>query len=168
MILIKTTLGDITVRLYEDTPLHKANFEKLVGEGFYNGTVFHRVISGFMNQGGDPYTKPGNEHMGRPGTGGPDYTIPAEIHPHLKHKKGALASARLPDQVNPRRESSGSQFYIVNADNGAHFLDGQYTVFGEVVEGMDVVDAIAATKTGPDDMPHERIEMQMEQLPAQV
>lgn len=162
MIRIKTTLGDITVRLYDETPLHKANFEKLVGEGFYNGTIFHRVIAGFMNQGGDPNTIPGNEANGRPGTGGPGYTIPAEIHPHLKHKKGALASARLPDQVNPRRESSGSQFYIVNAAGGAHFLDGQYTVFGEVVDGMDVVDAIAATKTLPGDMPVNRIEMTME------
>lgn len=162
MIRIKTTLGDITVRLYDETPLHKANFEKLVGDGFYNGTIFHRVIAGFMNQGGDPNTIPGNEANGRPGTGGPGYTIPAEIHPHLKHKKGALASARLPDQVNPRRESSGSQFYIVNAAGGAHFLDGQYTVFGEVVDGMDVVDAIAATKTLPGDMPVNRIEMTME------
>lgn len=162
MIRIKTTLGDITVRLYDETPLHKANFEKLVGDGFYNGTIFHRVIAGFMNQGGDPNTIPGNEANGRPGTGGPGYTIPAEIHPHLKHKKGALASARLGDQMNPRRESSGSQFYIVNADGGAHFLDGQYTVFGEVVDGMDVVDAIAATKTLPGDMPVNRIEMTME------
>jgi cyclophilin family peptidyl-prolyl cis-trans isomerase len=162
MIRIKTTLGDITVRLYDETPLHKANFEKLVGDGFYNGTIFHRVIAGFMNQGGDPNTILGNEANGRPGTGGPGYTIPAEIHPQFKHKKGALASARLGDQMNPRRESSGSQFYIVNADGGAHFLDGQYTVFGEVVDGMDVVDAIAAAKTGPGDMPVSRIEMTME------
>jgi len=161
MIRIKTTLGDISVRLFDETPLHKANFEKLVTEGFYDGTIFHRVIPGFMNQGGDPNTKPGNESAGRAGTGGPGYTVPAEIHPTLTHKKGALASARLPDQVNPRRESSGSQFYIVNAAGGAHFLDGQYTVFGEVVDGMDVVDAIAATPTGPDDMPSKRIEMSM-------
>lgn len=165
MILIKTTLGDITVRLYEDTPQHKANFEKLVTDGYYNGTIFHRVIAGFMNQGGDPNTRPGG--TGTPGTGGPDYTIPAEIHSHLKHKKGALASARLPDQVNPRRNSSGSQFYIVNADNGAHFLDGQYTVFGEVVDGMDVVDAIAAAPTGPADLPRTRIEMTMEFVEAE-
>jgi len=162
MIRIKTTLGDITVRLYDETPLHKANFEKLVTDGFYNGSIFHRVIPGFMNQGGDPNTIPGNEGNGQPGTGGPGYTVPAEIHSHLKHKKGALASARLPDQVNPRRESSGSQFYIVNANTGAHFLDGQYTVFGEVVDGMDVVDAIAATQTGLGDMPVNRIEMTME------
>lgn len=162
MIRIKTTLGDITVRLYDETPLHKANFEKLVGDGFYNGTIFHRVIAGFMNQGGDPNTILGNEANGSPGTGGPGYTIPAEIHPQFKHKKGALASARLGDQMNPRRESSGSQFYIVNAGGGAHFLDGQYTVFGEVVDGMDVVDAIAAAKTGPGDMPVNRIEMTME------
>ncbi len=162
MILIKTSLGDITVRLYDETPQHKANFEKLVTDGFYDGSIFHRVIAGFMNQGGDPNTIAGNEANGRPGTGGPGYTVPAEIHPHLKHKKGALASARLPDQVNPRRESSGSQFYIVNAANGAHFLDGQYTVFGEVVDGMDVVDAIAASPTGPGDMPLQRIEMTME------
>jgi len=162
MIRIKTTLGDITIRLFDETPLHKANFEKLVHEGFYNGSIFHRVIPGFMNQGGDPNTISGNEGNGHPGTGGPGYTVPAEIHSHLTHKKGALASARLPDQVNPRRESSGSQFYIVNASTGAHFLDGQYTVFGEVVEGMDVVDAIASTRTGPGDMPVERIEMNME------
>ena len=109
---ISTTLGDITVKLYDETPLHRDNFIKLVKEGYYDGTLFHRVIKDFMIQGGDPDSKgaPANKQLG---VGGPDYTIEAEIHPELIHKRGALAAARQGDEVNPERRSSGSQFYIV-------------------------------------------------------
>ena len=109
---IETTLGDITVRLYDETPLHRDNFLKLAKEGYYDGTIFHRVIKNFMIQGGDPDSKnpkPGASY----GVGGPDYTIEAEIKPNLYHKRGALAAARTGDDVNPERRSSGSQFYIV-------------------------------------------------------
>lgn len=159
MIKLETSLGVITIKLYDETPLHRDNFIKLVKDGFFNTTTFHRVIPNFMIQGGDPNSKPDGE--GRIGTGGPGYTIPAEILSTFKHKKGALAAARMADQVNPKRESSGSQFYIVNASNGAHFLDGQYTIFGEVVDGLDVVDKISAVKTDPMDNPLERVEMNL-------
>ncbi len=111
-IKISTSLGDITVRLYDDTPIHRDNFLKLASEGYYNGTLFHRVIRDFMIQGGDPDSKgaPAGKQLG---VGGPDYTLQAEIMPHLFHKRGALCAARLGDEVNPNRESSGSQFYIV-------------------------------------------------------
>ena len=109
---IQTTLGDIIVRLYDETPLHRDNFIKLVKEGYYNGTLFHRVIKDFMIQGGDPDSKgaPAGKHLG---VGGPSYTLDAEIKPGLFHKRGALAAARQGDEVNPERKSSGSQFYIV-------------------------------------------------------
>ena len=111
-IKISTSLGDITVRLYDDTPIHRDNFLKLASEGYYDGTLFHRVIRDFMIQGGDPDSKgaPAGKQLG---VGGPDYTLQAEIKPHLFHKRGALCAARLGDEVNPNRESSGSQFYIV-------------------------------------------------------
>ena len=110
-ILIHTTLGDITLKLYDETPQHRDNFLKLAAEGYYNGTLFHRVIKDFMIQGGDP------DSVGAPagkmlGVGGPDYTIEAEIMPQFFHKRGALAAARQADEVNPERRSSGSQFYI--------------------------------------------------------
>ena len=109
---ISTTMGDIIVRLYDETPLHRDNFVKLAKEGYYDGTIFHRVIKDFMIQGGDPDSKNPTPN-GRYGTGGPDYTIEAEIKPELIHKRGALAAARQGDEVNPERRSSGSQFYIV-------------------------------------------------------
>ncbi len=143
--LIKTTLGDITVSLYDDTPLHRDNFIKLVGEKYYDGIRFHRVIEGFMIQTGDPLSRH-EEKRALHGTGGPSARIPAEIkHPN---KKGTLAAAR---DNNPQRASSGSQFYINHADNG--FLDGQYTVFGIVEAGLDVVEKIAVVKTDPRDNP---------------
>lgn len=110
---IKTPEGDILVRLYDDTPRHRDNFLKLAREGYYDGTLFHRVIKDFMIQGGDPDSR--NAPAGKMlGTGGPDYTLPAEIaYPQRYHKRGALSAARLGDEVNPERESSGSQFYIV-------------------------------------------------------
>ena len=239
---IRTTEGDIVVRLYDETPKHRDNFIKLVKEEFFNGTLFHRVIKDFMIQGGDPDSK--NAPQGkRLGTGGPGYTIPAEfVYPKYFHKRGALSAARLADQVNPERESSGSQFYIVwgkvykpqelkqmerqmemqqeqaifnqlaqahredilnfrrNRDRaglqqlqdqlveetqkkseeigapkftdeqvkayttvgGTPFLDNQYTVFGEVEEGLDVVEKIQNTETLRDDRPKEDVSMTME------
>lgn len=236
---IQTTLGDIVVRLYDETPLHRDNFVKLVKEGYYDGTLFHRVIADFMIQGGDPDSKgaPAGKMLG---TGGPGYTVPAEIKPGLFHKRGALAAARQGDEVNPERRSSGSQFYIVwgqiykegqmsqmarqmemmqvqNAFNalardhrdeimqyrrernqaalmelqeklveqataaaaaqgpalspeamatyctfgGTPHLDGQYTVFGEVEQGLEVVEAIQNVKTGAGDRPGEDVVMNM-------
>lgn len=233
---ISTTLGDITVRLYDETPLHRDNFVKLASEGYYEGTLFHRVIKNFMVQGGDPNSKgaAAGVHLG---TGGPNYTIPAEFNMNLIHKKGALAAARQGDEVNPEKRSSGSQFYIVTGEvysagkltqmerqmaqqqlqsifddlvvanrdkildlrkkrdnaglmklqeelqqqtkakakemgepkysdaqrevyttvGGTPFLDQNYTVFGEVIEGIEVVDKIQEAKTQPGDRPVEDI-----------
>jgi len=234
---IETTLGDITVRLYDETPIHRDNFVKLVKEGYYDGTLFHRVIKDFMIQGGDPDSKgaPAGKMLG---VGGPDYTLEAEIKENLYHKRGALAAARQGDEVNPERRSSGSQFYIVwgqvykenqlnqlgkqirmqkvqdvfndlakarreeimqmrrernraglqelqdqliaEAENkvgkqgltdeqmqlystvgGTPHLDGQYTVFGEVEEGLNVVEQIQNTATGRADRPTNDIDMRM-------
>lgn len=241
-IKIKTTEGDIIVRLYDETPKHRDNFIKLAKEGFFNGTLFHRVIKDFMIQGGDPDSK-GAPKGKMLGTGGPDYTIPAEfVYPKYFHKRGALSAARLGDEVNPERESSGSQFYIVwgkvykpaelkqmekqlemqqeqtifnqlakenrdkimelrrNRDRaglqelqdeliaetkaismekgkpsftdeqreaytsvgGTPFLDNQYTVFGEVVEGLDVVEKIQNCETLRGDRPKDDISMTVE------
>lgn len=146
---IKTSLGDITVSLYEDAPLHKENFEKLVSDNYYDGIRFHRVIEGFMIQTGDPLSRSDDNRMLH-GTGGPDYRVPAEIkHPNVK---GSLAAAR---DNNPQKASSGSQFYINQADNG--FLDGDYTVFGMVTDGIDVVDTIAAVEKDFNDNPLEPV-----------
>ncbi len=231
---IRTSLGDIKVRLYDDTPLHRDNFLKLVSEGFYDGIIFHRVIQGFMVQAGDPESREAQPGQ-RLGAGDPGYTVPAEIdYPRHYHKRGALAAARTADQVNPERRSSGSQFYIVTGRpvsdaqvagmgeratdaarqayfrnlcaerrdriealqksgdrdslenlrqelikitlenvpevkvsdemkndyltlGGAPSLDGQYTVFGEVLEGMDVVAKIEAAETDAADRPKEDI-----------
>ena len=241
IVKISTPKGDIRVRLYDETPQHRDNFVKLVNEGFYNGTLFHRVIKGFMIQGGDP------DSIGAPagkmlGSGGPGYNVPAEIvYPQLFHKRGALAAARQSDEVNPERESSGSQFYLVygkvytpqelkqmekqmsmqqeqaifnklvqqnrsqilelrKARNqaglqelqdqliaetkkqmkelpapkftpeqqeayttvgGTPFLDNQYTVFGEVESGMEVVAEIQQCATLSADRPKEDISMTM-------
>lgn len=236
---ITTTLGDIIVRLYDETPLHRDNFLKLAREGYYDGTLFHRVIKGFMIQGGDPDSKgaPAGKSLG---TGGPSYTIPREfVYPQLFHKKGALSAARQSDQVNPEKASSGSQFYIVTGEvysagkltqmekqleqkqlqgifdqlvvenrekildlrrnrnqagimelqeqlqketyakakelgkpkftdeqreayttiGGTPFLDNDYTVFGEVESGIEIVDAIQNVATGIGDRPTEDIVM---------
>ena len=238
---IHTSLGDIVVRLYDETPKHRDNFVKLASEGYFDGTLFHRVIKDFMIQGGDPDSKgaPAGKNLG---TGGPDYTIPAEfVYPQLFHKRGALSAARTSDEVNPNRESSGSQFYIVwgkqykpgelkqmerqlamqqeqdvfnrlVAENrpkimdlrrkrdqaalqelqddliaqthaicaeqgtmkftdeqvkvyttlgGTPFLDNQYTVFGEVEEGLDIVEQIQNVATGRNDRPVEDVSMQV-------
>ena len=237
---IKTTEGDIIIRLYDETPKHRDNFLKLVKEEYFNGTLFHRVIKDFMIQGGDPDSR--NATKGKMlGTGGPDYTIPAEfVYPQYFHKRGALSAARTGDEVNPNRESSGSQFYIVwgktfkpaelkqmehqmamqqeqqvfnqltrehheeimnlrrNRDRaglqelqdklieqtkttckqqgkptfteeqieaytnigGTPFLDNQYTVFGEVEEGLDIVERIQNCDTDRNDRPTEDIKIE--------
>ncbi len=192
---IHTKFGDMVVQLYDKTPLHKANFIKLVQEKYYDDLIFHRCIKNFMIQGGDPNSKGAslNQYLG---TGGPGYTLPAEFKPEYIHKKGALCAARQGDQVNPKKESSGSQFYIVQGTKlndmqlaqmevyvaqkmpgfkyteeqkniyktlgGTPQLDMDYTVFGEVISGINVLDSIAAQPTKPGDRPLENITMRME------
>jgi len=172
--VFKTTAGDIKILLYEEAPLHAENFAKLVRSGYYDSILFHRVIEGFMIQAGDPNSRKALEGQ-QLGDGGPGYTIPAEFKPQYFHKKGAVAAARLGDQVNPSKSSSGSQFYIVQGQvlnagqldmmvqSGRHIaftdeqkeaytsaggtphLDNNYTVFGEVIQGLDVIDKIASS-----------------------
>lgn len=186
---IETSMGNIVVKLYNETPLHRDNFIKLVKEGTYDGLLFHRVIRNFMIQGGDPNSR--NAKPGQMlGDGTLGYTIPAEFVPGLFHKKGALAAARQGDQVNPRKESSSCQFYIVQGEKwtvdrlkmieqrmgkrftpeqmevyanvgGTPFLDGDYTVFGEVVEGLEVIDKIASVQCGAQDRPVNDVTMKM-------
>lgn len=242
LVLIETSMGNIKIRLYDETPQHRDNFLKLVEQHYFDSLLFHRVIKGFMVQGGDPESKnaPANKSLG---SGGPSYTIPAEfVYPQLFHKRGALSAARTGDQMNPQKASSGSQFYIVWGDvysevqlagmedqkkqqamqnyfqslavqhmdsiqkmqasnntaglnklqaelialteaefkkdpskggftaeqkktystvGGTPHLDGDYTVFGEVVEGLDVVGKIQAVQTGANDRPVKDIMMKM-------
>ncbi len=242
-ILIETSLGNITIKLYNDTPQHRDNILKLAKEGFYNGTLFHRVIKEFMIQGGDPDSKSASAGQNL-GAGDAGYTIPAEFVPTHFHKKGALAAARLGDNVNPKKDSSGCQFYIVtgkvykpaelrkmeksinmgkennvfeqlvrqNVDKikdlrlardqkglmklqeelieeaqkivaesdpfkftpeqeeayttigGTPFLDNEYTVYGEVVDGFEVIEAIEKVKTNKSDRPNEDITMNVSVL----
>lgn len=159
LVVIQTPKGIIKLQLYRQTPLHRANFFRLASSGFYNGTTFHRVIPGFVVQGGDPNSR--DEDPTNDGTGGPGYTIPAEIRPELKHTYGAVGAARLPDAVNPERASSGSQFYIVVASQGTPFLDGAYTVFGKVLEGMVVAESLAAVPRDSRDRPLQNLPMQV-------
>ena len=159
LVTIETPQGEIKLVLFEDTPQHRANFLKLAEEGFYDGTTFHRVIDGFMIQGGDPDTKdndPSND-----GLNNPAYTVPAEINPAHKHVRGAVAAARQGDLTNPQRASSGSQFYIVENHEGTPMLDQVYTVFGQVVDGLDVIDKIAAQPTDGRDRPLSDIKMKV-------
>ena len=149
---IITSMGVIKIKLYEGTPKHRENFAKLALEKYYDGMLFHRVINGFMIQGGDPLTKDA-ANKARFGTGGPDYTVPAEFVPEYRHKKGAIAAARRGDAVNPYKESSGSQFYLVQDERNCAALDGDYTVFGETIEGLDVIDKIASVQTDGRDCP---------------
>lgn len=241
LVLIETPYGEIKIRLYDETPLHRDNFLKLVNQGFYNDLLFHRVINEFMVQGGDPQSRDAAPSA-RLGAGDPGYKIDAEIlYPQFFHKKGALAAARQGDQGNPQKRSSGSQFYIVHgkvfspeeleqmeramADRqyqmmmmrymepfrqqfmalqqagdregfqalmqkisedaaaeveampafqfsdaqreayttigGTPQLDGEYTVFGEVIEGLDVIDQIAAVETGSMDRPVQDVKMKI-------
>lgn len=183
-VLIQTDYGDIKIRLYEETPLHKANFIKLTQQGFFDSLLFHRVISTFMIQGGDPNSKKAKPGQAL-GSGDVGYRIPAEFNPALIHKRGVLAAAR---DGNPEKASSGCQFYIVQGKKftdeeleqisksrkitwtdaqkaiyketgGAAFLDMIYTVFGEVVSGMDVVDKIAAEPCDANDRPVKDVRM---------
>lgn len=186
MVRLETTKGNVIIRLYDDTPLHRDNFIKLVSEKYYDSILFHRVIQGFMIQTGDPESK--HASPGDPlGFGGPSYKIRAEINPGIFHKKGALAAARQGDAVNPQKESSGSQFYIVHGKpisllqlesmertgqhtpftesqklayttvGGTPHLDNSYTVFGEVIEGIEVIDSIAGAATDNRNRPVEDI-----------
>lgn len=178
--IIHTDYGDMTGILYNETPKHRDNFVKLTKSGFFDGLLFHRVIAGFMIQGGDPDSK--NAKPGqRLGMGGPGYTVPAEFNTAFIHKKGALSAARQGDQVNPAKASSGSQFYIVQGKKmsaaqlganytaeqkkiyetigGTPFLDNQYTVFGEIIQGLDVIDKIAAVEKDASDRPVKDVKM---------
>lgn len=148
-VVIVTNKGEIEVELYEsEAPKHTENFVKLVDQRFYISTTFHRVVPGFVIQGGDPNSKDNDRN--NDGTGGPGYTIEAEIK--LPHKRGSLAAARQGDRVNPEKRSSGSQFYICLEDLPQ--LDrGGYTVFGQVVRGMEVVDRIGAVQRDARDNP---------------
>ncbi len=151
-VVIQTSLGNITIQLNDSAaPKHSANFRKLAKEGYYDSTTFHRVIPNFMIQGGDPNSK--NSDRSTHGMGGPDYRIDAEIG--LSHDRGVIAAARQGDQINPQRMSNGSQFYITVVPTT--FLDGQYSVFGKVVEGMDVADKIVAVPRDPRDNPLEKV-----------
>ncbi len=176
VVVIETNYGTIKAKLYNDTPLHRDNFIKLVNEGWYKGSPFHRVINNFMIQGG----------QNADGRVDPGYTVPAEFRDNHFHQKGALCAARQGDQVNPKKASSGSQFYIVQGQvyddktldlyeerlgkifsarqrqayktvGGTPHLDGDYTVFGEVIDGLDIVDKIARVKTGYMDVPVEPV-----------
>lgn len=151
-----TSLGTMKLKLYSKTPKHRENFTKLVAEKYYDGMRFHRVIEGFMIQGGDPYSRD-TAQINMWGQGGPGYTVPAEFVNEYWHKKGAIAAARKGDMANPRKASSGSQFYIVHDENNCLHLDGQYTIFGEVTEGLDVIDKIAAVATDRYDRPYEDV-----------
>ena len=151
---IVTNLGTIKVKLYSKTPKHRENFAKLALTGYYDSLLFHRVINGFMIQGGDPFTRDTSAAaVAKYGQGGPGYTIPAEFVHEYTHKKGALAAARRGDVANPKKESSGSQFYIVQDAGACAQLDGAYTVFGETVSGLDIIDRIAQVATDQRDKP---------------
>ncbi len=189
LVEIETSFGTMLARLSDATPKHRDNFLKLAEQGYYDNLLFHRVIEGFMIQGGDPESKGAapNTALGR---GGPGYTIPAEFVDSLAHIKGALAAARMGDQANPTKASSGSQFYIVQGrpvdentlnrteaqkntrysseqrnayttQGGTPFLDRDYTVFGYLIDGFDVLDRIAATPTQPGDRPREDVWMKV-------
>ena len=186
-VTLTTSQGSVKILLFDVTPKHRDNFIKLVKDGFYNDLLFHRVIKGFMVQGGDPTSKNAAPDKGL-GFTGPGYQVPAEFKNEVVHVKGALAAARTGGPSNPEKESSGSQFYIVqgspvndglltqteqrsgikySADakavylkyGGTPFLDHEYTVFGQVVEGLDVIDKMAAVKTGASDRPVENLKM---------
>lgn len=153
---IVTTHGTMRVKLYAKTPKHRDNFTKLVADKYYDGIRFHRVIEGFMIQAGDPYSRDTSK-IDMWGQGGPDYTVPAEFVNEYWHKKGAIAAARKGDMANPKKASSGSQFYIVHDENACLHLDGQYSIFGEVTEGLEVIDRIASVPVDRMDRPYEDV-----------
>ena len=185
LIKIETSLGDMVIKLYNETPAHRDNLIKLCNDGFYKDQRFHRVMKDFMIQGGDPHST-GAEKGQRLGTGSPGYTVPAEFHEGLIHKKGAIATARKGDSVNPEQASHGSQFYLVQGRvhtheeidiltqrgvasfteetaeiymtlGGAPHLDGAYTVFGEVVKGLEIIDTISSRPTDAYNRPIEDV-----------
>ena len=149
---IVTSMGTIRVKLYKDTPKHRDNFTRLALSHFYDDVLFHRVVDNFIIQGGDPYTRD-TSRIDEWGEGGPGYTIDAEILPEHRHKRGALAAARRQDLANPLKESSGSQFYLVQDSTNCQHLNGKFTVFGEVVGGLNVIDRIANVSTDRFDRP---------------
>ena len=153
---IITNKGTMKMKLYSKTPKHRSNFIKLVNENYFDSLRFHRVIEGFMIQTGDPYSRD-TAKIDLWGQGGPDYTVPAEFVSEYWHKKGAIAAARKGDLANPMKSSSGSQFYIVHDENACLHLDGQYTIFGEVIEGLEVIDKIAAVPVDRYDRPYEDV-----------
>ncbi|NME70176.1 peptidylprolyl isomerase [Flammeovirga aprica] len=155
---IETSYGEIVIILFDKTPDHKKNFIQLAKDGFYNGTTFHRVLKGFMIQGGDPNTRAGGDST-RIGIGNPGYTVNSEFDTSLLHDYGMVGAARQNDEINPDKSSSGSQFYIVQSKEGAHHLDGEYTVFGMVVKGMDVVEKIADLEINTEGKPLKRVEI---------
>ena len=188
---MKTSKGDLLLKLYNETPQHRDNFKKLVKEGYFDSLLFHRVIHNFMIQGGDPQSKDAVAGQAL-GSGGPTYRVPAEIRTDIIHKKGALGAAR---DNNPEKASSASQFYLVQGRSysqagldslqelrmkgvkftdkqrqmyttigGTPHLDGNYTVFGEILQGLDVVDVIAKVKTNAQDRPEENVRMAMRML----
>jgi len=187
-VLIETEYGNMTAVLYDETPQHRDNFVKLANEGFYDDLLFHRVIKGFMIQGGDPDSR-GAAPGQRLGAGGPGYTVPAEFVDQHVHLKGALSAARTGGPSNPEKRSSGSQFYVVQGQplpaaafdsprlakknyteeqkqayqevGGRPDLDRDYTVFGRVIEGLDVIDKIAAVQTAPGDRPLKDVKMKV-------
>ena len=192
LVEMETPYGNMLIKLYDSTPKHQENFVKLVEEGYYDSLLFHRVIRKFMIQGGDPESKNAKSST-QLGRGGPGYTVPAEFVDSLFHRKGALAAARQGDQVNPSRASSGSQFYIVQGgkptesllkqiearnnirytkeqievyktEGGTPQLDGAYTVFGQVLEGMAIIDSIASVKTARGDRPLEDVHMKIRMI----
>ena len=192
-IFISTSLGDMKAVLYAETPIHSENFIDLVKKGFYNGMTFHRVINSFMIQTGDPYTRKSYDPEAKliPDV---NYTLPAEFNPSLYHRKAVIAAARMDDKVNPQRESSGSQFYIVHGrkftdkeldqmvdrqvhikftdeqrniyktTGGAPHLDYAYTVFGEVISGLEVIDKIAAVPVDKNNRPLEDVHLSIKLL----
>ena len=149
---IVTSMGTIRVKLYKDTPKHRDNFTKLALSHFYDDVLFHRVIDGFIIQGGDPFTRD-TSRVEEWGEGGPGYTIDAEIVPKHRHLRGALAAARRGNLANPMKESSGSQFYLVQDSTNCKHLNGEYTVFGETIGGLNVIDRIARVQTDRLDRP---------------
>ncbi len=186
---ITTAYGVMEVQLYSSTPLHRDNFVKLIKDNYYDSLLFHRVIGNFMIQGGDPMSKNASAGM-MLGNDGPGYTIPAEFVDTNIHIKGSLAAARLGDNVNPKKESSGSQFYLVQGQKvsaqmldmmskrkgntyteeqkkaymekgGTPHLDGDYTVFGRVIKGIEVIDKIAKVSTGVNNRPVKDVWMVM-------
>lgn len=189
LVELQTEYGNMLIQLFDSTPKHQDNFVKLAEQGFFDDLLFHRVIKNFMIQGGDPHSKNAKPHQPL-GQGGPGYTVPAEFVDSLVHIKGMLAGARLPDNVNPKKNSSGSQFYIVQGRpvddktldrleaqkgvrytttqreayktlGGTPFLDREYTVFGRVIEGLDIIDKIAAVETQRGDRPKEDVKMKI-------